>query len=411
MINLKIHYHTDCPVFGGCENMLPLFFNDKEFYENNKISFSYKYTKEYENELNKRLINKIEIFKIKNLGTFKSKTLLLNNFIKLIGYIFYVLFFFIDVYIVCKILIKTKPDILHINNGGYPGARSCRAAVFAAKIAGVKSVIMVVNNISIKYNLLFHILNYPIDKFISKNVDLFITGSTAASISIKKRLNLSDHKLKVIHNGIKDLFLDIDKINNTKTLSEFNIKAENKVIFGIVGLLTPRKGHFTLLNLLKNNKQDKSFNNALFLIIGSGELKREIIDFLDQNQITNVIMIAHQNNIFDILKCIDVLIVPSTSHEDFPFVILEAMSVGKPIIGTKLAGIPEQVDDLKNGILIEPGNQFELGNALKKLLAEPSLRVSMGEYSRKKFVEEFTSDISIKNYLNIYQELKIKNNI
>lgn len=413
---IKIHVHTDCPVFGGCENMLPVFFNDKTLNEIYRFSFSYKYSSAYETELNRRLKRSVETYKINfksrffDKSLFETKLSFFNKFYKGIYLSFTPILFLIDVYRITIILFKVKPDIIHINNGGYPASRSCRAAVVAAKISGVKSVLMVVNNIAIRYNWFLHLLNYPLDTFVSRNVDLFITGSKAASLCLKIRLNLSDKKLKVIHNGIDDSHSKYSELDVKKKMKSFKISFEDKTIFGIIGLLTPRKGHFTLLNLLKNNNHDESFKNAIFLIIGSGELENQILTFLNVNRINNVVMIPHQDNVFEILKCIDVLIVPSVSHEDFPFVILEAMSLGKPIIGTSIAGIPEQIDHQINGFIIEPRNQEELGNAIKKLIHNPNIRSDYGNSSRKKYLNEFTSEISIKKYEIEYQKLYDKEN-
>ena len=76
-------------------------------------------------------------------------------------------------------------------------------------------------------------------------------------------------------------------------------------------------------------------------------------------------LIGGLNNIFDLINASDVIILPSIENEDFPNIIIEAMSLGKPTIGSKIAGIPEQIDHNKNGYLINPKDDKDL---LKKII-------------------------------------------
>ena len=74
-----------------------------------------------------------------------------------------------------------SPDVLHINNGGYPAALSARAAAIAGRLAGVDKIIMVVNNMAVDYHRLSRRFDYPFDRLVVRSVDRFITGSEAAS--------------------------------------------------------------------------------------------------------------------------------------------------------------------------------------------------------------------------------------
>ena len=157
---MKIHYHTDCYFFGGCENMLVVFFNDRYLMKNFEVSFSYHFSKKYDSGLRQR-IKKLpdRTFRLKFLDIYDL--LSVNNKIsrKIAGmlnrlYISNFLFFIIDFLIFYKLFKRLKPDILHINNGGYPGAFSCRPSVIAARLTGVKKILFIVNNVPQPYNCL-----------------------------------------------------------------------------------------------------------------------------------------------------------------------------------------------------------------------------------------------------------------
>ena len=99
------------------------------------------------------------------------------------------------------------------------------------------------------------------------------------------------------------------------------------------------------------------------------------------------------------------MILPSIEQEDFPNVILEAMSLGKPVISTKIAGIPEQIDDNKTGVLVEPRDEWQLMLALNKLIVNKEMRLQMGKSGRDKFQKCFTSAVTISKYLFMYDKL------
>ena len=82
-----------------------------------------------------------------------------------------------------------------------------------------------------------------------------------------------------------------------------------------------------------------------------------------------------------------------TANECFPLVNIEAMSYKLPIVSTNVGGIPDEVENNLNGIVIEPNNSLSLANAICRLLGDTSLRQKMGEGSYKKFKELFTESI------------------
>ena len=103
------------------------------------------------------------------------------------------------------------------------------------------------------------------------------------------------------------------------------------------------------------------------------------------------------------MKILDVLILPSVTYEDFPNVVLEAMALGKPVVSTRLAGVPEQINDGETGILVAPNNFEELAKAITELCDNAELRSHMGLAAIRKFKEKFTAEIAVKNYMNLYE--------
>ena len=103
------------------------------------------------------------------------------------------------------------------------------------------------------------------------------------------------------------------------------------------------------------------------------------------------------------MAMLDVLILPSVADEDFPNVVLEAMALGKPVIASRLAGIPEQVSEGETGFLTDPRNVEQLAQAITELTNDTQLRLQMGKAAFNKFQNFFTSEVSVENYLTLYQ--------
>ena len=80
------------------------------------------------------------------------------------------------------------------------------------------------------------------------------------------------------------------------------------------------------------------------------------------------------------------------------------MAMEKPVVASRVGGIPDLVEDGKNGILITAGDIHELSNALKKILRDKGLARRMGVEGRKKVSREFSSEVMIQLVNNVYLE-------
>ena len=138
---------------------------------------------------------------------------------------------------------RLKPDILHINNGGYPGAFSCRPSVIAARLTGVKKILFIVNNVPQPYNCLNRWMQYPIDRFVLRYVDYFITASKYANDKLAEYLKVPRTKLINIPNTIIPKKIVSGR---EETKKRFALK-NSDVVFGNVSLLEKRKGHIYLI--------------------------------------------------------------------------------------------------------------------------------------------------------------------
>lgn len=145
---------------------------------------------------------------------------------------------------------------------------------------------------------------------------------------------------------------DINSIEMTKT--------EKGNYFLFIGRLSREKGLITLLNAFEN------INNFQLKIAGDGPLRDLVERRVLEN--TNIEYLGYRNK-DEIKSLIDnayFIVIPSECYENNPMTIIETFSLGKPVIGSKLGGIPELVEDGGNGFLFEYGNKESLKETILK---------------------------------------------
>jgi glycosyltransferase involved in cell wall biosynthesis len=142
------------------------------------------------------------------------------------------------------------------------------------------------------------------------------------------------------------------------------------------------------------------------LIEGSGGVRSSLEKFTRENDLAEVVrFIDVEDQIFNFIAAIDVLVFPAIQDEDFPNVISEAMALSKPVIATKVAGAIEQVLHNQTGLLVDIFSEVQLASALEVLSKDRQKIRYMGELGQQRYVEFYTADKSVKNYERLYRNL------
>ena len=393
---------TDCPFFAGCENVIINLLNDQDFNNNFNLTYAYRYSKRYENGLNLKIISRsFPLIKLKLVNQFSyDSQIKLIKIILIIPLLFYKYFsLLINTIILYFKFKKNKSDILLLNNGGYPGAYSAYAAIFAAKLVNINKIFYIVNNQAQTYTHPSRWVDFFLDKLVVRFVQKFITGSNNSGKRLQYVLKLSDEKIITINNGVQ-----INVFKNTEEEIKLMYNLPQSKIIALVGAnLVKRKGHIYLLKAIQKLKVELNNNIGIhFVFAGDGEERENLINYIKLNNLnSDVSMLGHVNDIFSLINAVDILILPSISHEDFPYIIIEAMSLSKAVIGTKVAGIPEQIIDNLNGFLIKPFDDLALKNSLLKFINNPIIIKQFGIEGKRIFDDRFQVKISVNNYINL----------
>jgi glycosyltransferase involved in cell wall biosynthesis len=153
------------------------------------------------------------------------------------------------------------------------------------------------------------------------------------------------------------------------------------------------------------------YPSALFLLVGPIDMgnpaavRREYVEQAEKEGLIKYL--GRRMDIAEILHISDVVTLPSY-REGIPRALLEAMSMGKPIITTDTAGCRGVVEEGKNGLLVPVKDPIALASAIERLIDDEALRIKMGKYGSEKALREFDERMAVEQTLKIYEEILLR---
>jgi glycosyltransferase involved in cell wall biosynthesis len=167
------------------------------------------------------------------------------------------------------------------------------------------------------------------------------------------------------------------------------------------GRLSDEKGIHTLMRTfmrLRGGKQK-------LLIVGEGPLRRQLEAEATADPRISFAGYLAGTALQDVIRKSRVVIVPSEGYENMPMAVLESMACGKPVIGSRIGGIPEMIRDGIDGALFTHGNSDELLEKMKLIDSLSAMAVrQMGQAAREKAVGEYNADRHYQKLMTIYEK-------
>ncbi len=408
-MTVRTHFHTDCYSFSGSETTLMLLLEDAVG-RNDSFAFTYRRWPEYEEGLSRhlpagveatglRLPDPADIKQALTGGRSGTALRLIRAAITLLP--FRQLCLLYDLVRLVVLLRRERPDVLHVNNGGLPGAISCNAAAIAGRIAGVPVVVYVVNNLAFGYDRPGRWFDYPVDRILVSSVTRFVTGSVAAGVALRSVLGLRPDQHAVLPNGVATR---APGTTAAETRHALGLDA-HAVVIAVVARLEVRKGHRYLLEAITRLSEDRR-RNLRVLIAGAGPEHEHLVRLAgDLGVVDQVTFLGPHPDPWALYDVADLVVLPSVSHEDLPIVIIEAMAAGVAVVASKVAGTVELVDDGVTGLLVEPGDSVGLAAAVDELLGDEPRRTEMGAAARSRYAATYTPDRAVKRYRVLSEQL------
>ena len=296
---------------------------------------------------------------------------------------------------VFRALRALKPDIVHVNMPGpYDGQTGLLAPI--ARAAGAR--VVVTEHLPMVARLWKRAL---VKRGAIRFVDTAVTMSFANADYLTRRQGFDEGRVRVVRNGVPLAYgTSVRDVGGARR--EMGLQAHD-VALVFVGNLLPHKGLLATVEALSSLR----VLPWRLVVVGSGPDEAPARLLAERHDVADrVAFLGRQapETVERIVGACDALVLPS-EVEGLPYVVLEAMALSKPVVATRVYGIPEAVHDGESGLLVAPGNVAELANALRTVIENPGLREHMGRAGRARFEDGFTLERQLAEMEALYRAL------
>ncbi len=269
-----------------------------------------------------------------------------------------------------KIIFTEKPDVLI--------TYLIHAAIFGrifGKMFGIPKIICMIRSQLRKKR---HVIYFWIERVTQSLVDYFVSNSISLKNFYKEKLGISEKKIRVIYSPI-------DADNNSPP-TQFN--KEDCFIIGTVGRLAKEKRQQDIIQAIKLLKDDGY--KVKLIIIGDGPEKKYLQKLIKKLGVGNEVKLAgEQNNIYSWIKIFDIFVLAS-DYEGMSNALLEAMSVGLPVIVTEIPENKEVVINNETGLLVPIHQPEIIAEKIKIVTKDFDLRDKLRKNSKNFIADNFS---------------------
>jgi glycosyltransferase involved in cell wall biosynthesis len=245
-------------------------------------------------------------------------------------------------------------------------------------------------------------------RLINAMADQVVCNSDATCQWLRDALPGLGKKMRVIRNGVQS-----PTCSDELTIAELQIKfrpAGTRLAVGLVGRINRLKGHNLLMDAVELLHR-QGVDDFSVVFIGSAPPGQEVYQSQLAERIARsplrvrIVVQGFTANVWPIYAALDIVCVPSTEPESFGLVAAEAMSMGKPVLASRLGALSEVVVDGSTGLTFDPKDTEALAAALEKLLGDDAMRMSMGCAGKERIFAEFSVDTMLETFLSLYDSI------
>jgi glycosyltransferase involved in cell wall biosynthesis len=169
-----------------------------------------------------------------------------------------------------------------------------------------------------------------------------------------------------------------------------------------LGRLAAEKGVGTLLRAMRLNP------GVTLRVLGDGPEKETLVRFAGSERMRNVEFLGHQSGakLLATIRNAAFVVVPSEWYENLPYSVLEAFALGKPVVASRIGGIPELIDEGKDGFLFTPKSAEELAERIRAMAAlSPERLAEFGRHARAKVERDFDPEEHYEFMMETYSRV------
>jgi glycosyltransferase involved in cell wall biosynthesis len=294
---------------------------------------------------------------------------------------------------------QIRPQIVHTHK-----YKDNIAGMLAARLAGVAHVVRMVHGLPEPFGglkglkmICYVALDLALSRLWTRRF-VAVSSSIAAFLSEK----FVAERIICIHNGIDLERAQIisEKGREIKNLLRLEV---NEIVIGSVGRLSSVKAQDQLLRAAQ--QLIVAGHKLRVLLVGEGPMEQSLKELTKHlNLVDFVVFTGHQERVADYLGVMDVFVLPSL-NEGIPMALLEALAMERPVVATRVGGVPEVIEHGVNGLLVDPADTLSLVRAIRELIEDRSKAIRLGKAGRARIVQEFSANLMAARMLGMYRGL------
>jgi sugar transferase (PEP-CTERM/EpsH1 system associated) len=232
--------------------------------------------------------------------------------------------------------------------------------------------------------------------------DVCYANSAAMEVWNRAVIGVPEHKSRMLGNGI-----DAERFRPRSAGEARAFFGADTIVIGTVGRIQDVKDHATLLAafLLLRERQPSLKERLRLAIVGDGPLLEAMRARAAAAGVSDAVWLpGARTDVADILRSFDIFAMSSIA-EGTPGSALEAMASGLPVVGTRVGGIPEVIDNGVTGMLVPPSDPAAMAAALEQYVTAPALAHSHGQAGRERVQRKYSMAAMVAAYQELYDTL------
>jgi L-malate glycosyltransferase len=235
--------------------------------------------------------------------------------------------------------------------------------------------------------------------------------ATSQDVADVYRDAIPDDKLKINHAGVELAdFDDVDSALARETLQAELGLTDEKIVAN-VSMVRYWKGSHVFVRAAAEVL--KVLPKTVFLIVGESQFgkDREYKEYLTElvthklNLKDKIKFLGFRNDVYSMIAAADCLVHCPIKSDPLPTIVLEAMALQTPVVGTAIGGIPEEIDDQVTGLLVEPNDEIGLSKAIIQILENSDQAQRFAGAGRQKLEAEFSRKLFVDKFEKIYTQV------
>jgi len=312
--------------------------------------------------------------------------------------VFSPILFLLNVVVIWRSLASVRPEVMIACNGGYPGSEPTLAAVLAARLRKLPSVLIVVSTPTPRRRIL-QFYDWLLDRLVFAAADMVVLNSMVQARMLVKLRGVLSERIRILYNGIPDAV----------SQRKWQPLTRSEIVLGVVCRIDPMKG---LDHLIKALALLPMHINITMRIVGDGESRealQQLARALGIGERVVFVGFTPESDLLIELDGFDIYVFPSLM-EGLPYSLLEAMRAGLPIVSTNVGGIPEALSDGKEALLVPPASHQALADAINIMLYDREQARRLGAAARQRYEELFSLHKMQESFREVVAEIQKNRN-